>query len=156
MYQTLRMLRAVLLVFGSVVVASSIASACRETVDGPTVCATCQYGGIPTTRCAFSLCGVADFCFTGYGECSCTHKQYSSSFAYGEDCENYCGDSPLRGDLRTPGLRKRHDRNAKTAVSSARSDRPLVRLVLVPSKCTGSYIVIDPEESKQRVWGSGI
>jgi hypothetical protein len=156
MYQTLRMLRAVLLVFGSVVVASSIASACRETVDGPTVCATCQYGGIPTTRCAFSLCGVADFCFTGYGECSCTHKQYSSSFAYGEDCENYCGDSPVTRKLNNVPLREGEGSDPKAIVSAARFDQPLARLVLVPSRCLGSYIVIDPEESKVRQQGGGI
>jgi len=126
------------------------AFACQGALEGIDACIACGED-IPTSHCGFSFCSGGDSCNTSYGECSCEpHDRYTEASPIGE-CEGdpgECGDSRTKGDkLSSLSEAPTLERAKHRARRLGQPKDILPMLVLIPSRCTGAYTLVDPTDA---------
>jgi len=109
------------------ILSPSIASACYTTIPGVIVCASCD-GGFDVGECTFGCDG--DFCSVSYG--MCCGQRYRAQGVSGTCEDQDCGGgglAPSKAPRRLP-------------ISSRRMEGAS-SVVLIPSRCSGSYEISD-------------
>ncbi len=117
-----------LFLFALMALCSERANACWDPAEGLMVCLRCD-GGFPASACQLGCAG--EFCSKSFGEC-CDGRSFTVS--------NPSGTCPPEECISAPTSRRATHAHVRSAPRAA-DWRGMSSLVLVPSRCSGSYIV---------------